>query len=81
MASSPIEVIEVASLTTAAMQLSLKHGILTPYTSFLADERTNLTARADNAGRATDQLRVELQENASGQKGFAQRAKSACGLR
>lgn len=56
------------------VQLSLKHGILTPYTSFLADERTNLTASAANAGLAQDRVEKQLRQNASGQRGFAQRA-------
>ena len=61
-------------LVDELVQLSLKHGILTPYTSFLADERTSLTARAENAGVAGDRVVEQLQQNASGQKGFAQRA-------
>src|SRR5262249_20817741 len=36
--------------------LSTKHGILTPYTSFLADERVQLHAFRDNAGRAGESL-------------------------
>lgn len=56
------------------VQLSLKHGILTPYTSFLADERTNLTAQAANSGVALDRVEKQLRENAGGQAGFAQRA-------
>ena len=42
------------------VQLSLKHGILTPYTSFLADERTNLTAAAANASVAHDRVEKQL---------------------
>jgi Ca-activated chloride channel family protein len=34
------------------VRLSTKHGILTPYTAFLADERTNLFSSKDNADRA-----------------------------
>jgi Ca-activated chloride channel family protein len=37
--------------------LSTKHGILTPYTSFLADERVQLHAFRDNASRAGQSLR------------------------
>ena len=61
-------------LVDELVQLSMKHGILTPYTSFLADERTNLTARADNAGAAASNVESQLRQNASGQSGFAQRA-------
>ncbi len=56
------------------VQLSLKHGILTPYTSFLADERTNLTAQAANAGVALDKVEKQLRQNVGGQSGFSQRA-------
>lgn len=55
------------------VQLSMKHGILTPYTSFLADERTNLLARSENAGVALDNVEKQLQQNSSGRAGFAQR--------
>jgi len=34
------------------VRLSTKHGILTPYTAFLADERTNLLALRENADLA-----------------------------
>lgn len=61
-------------LVDELVQLSMKHGILTPYTSFLADERTNLTARAENAGAASNNVEQQLRQNASGQSGFAQRA-------
>ena len=36
------------------VRLSTKHGILTPYTAFLADERTVLSAAPANAARAAD---------------------------
>lgn len=60
-------------LVKELVSLSTKHGILTPYTSFLADE----TARADlafstNAG-ATRRLLGRLQE-AEGQAAFTQRS-------
>ncbi len=61
-------------LVDELVQLSLKHGILTPYTSFLADERTNLTAQAANSSVAADRFEKQLRQNASGQAGFAQRA-------
>lgn len=54
--------------------LSIRHGILTPYTSFLADERTDLLAAGTNAGVALDQVRTKLNANAGGQLGFSQRA-------
>ncbi|HEV8606131.1 MAG TPA: VIT domain-containing protein [Tepidisphaeraceae bacterium] len=44
------------------VRLSTKHGILTPYTAFLADERTNLNAPAANAVR----LREEVFEKEEG---------------
>jgi Ca-activated chloride channel family protein len=52
--------------------LSTRYGILTPYTSFLADERVPLHARAENAGRADLSLR-EL-DRVSGAAGVGQRA-------
>ncbi len=59
-------------LVDELVSLSQKHGILTRYTSFLADDRVNLSARADNAafaGRAAaEQLSVS-----SGAAGFLQR--------
>ncbi len=36
------------------VRLSTRHGILTPYTAFLADERTSLAAVRENAVRAQD---------------------------
>lgn len=55
------------------VQLSMKHGIITPYTSFLADENVQLADRAANRERASTLSREELQHTA-GQAGFAQRA-------
>jgi len=56
--------------------LSQKHGILTPYTSFLADDRVNLSAVHENrmfaAQSAADQLGV-----VGGASGFGQRALKA----
>ncbi len=58
--------------------LSTKHGILTPYTSFLADEsaRPSLAAIHFNATRAGDEVRELLSEsrNESGLGGVAQRS-------
>jgi Ca-activated chloride channel family protein len=61
-------------LVDELVQLSLRHGILTPYTSFLADESTSLTAQTANAVTAHDRIESQLRSNASGQLGFAQRA-------
>jgi len=55
--------------------LSTRHGILTPYTSFLADENVQLNEVAANArvaGRYAESL-----ERADGVTGFAQRANKA----
>lgn len=38
------------------VELSKRHGILTPYTSFLADERTDLYARGANSRMAEERL-------------------------
>ena len=58
-------------LTDELVSLSTRHGILTPYTSFLADERVNLHAKADNSNRARESLR-QLSE-VSGASGVSQR--------
>ncbi|HEY3836429.1 MAG TPA: VIT domain-containing protein, partial [Bryobacteraceae bacterium] len=56
--------------------LSQRHGILTPYTSFLTDDKVNLTEMRRNADiaavSATEQLSV-----VSGVSGFAQREQKA----
>jgi Ca-activated chloride channel family protein len=54
------------------VQLSVKHGILTPYTSFLANERTDLAQRVENSREARDEVSKKL-SIAGGQAGFAQR--------
>ncbi len=58
--------------------LSTKHGILTPYTSFLADETSRPTLAMDSAGFGANSLastrRLEDLEQAEGQAGVAQRA-------
>lgn len=54
------------------VRLSVQHGILTPYTSFLADENVRL-ADTSNAVRASGVARREL-EKADGAEGFEQRA-------
>lgn len=53
------------------VRLSIQHGILTPYTSFLADENVRL-ADASNTTRASGVARREL-EKADGVAGFEQR--------
>jgi len=59
-------------LTDELVALSTKYGILTPYTSFLADERVNLHASAENFGRARRGL--EELAKVDGQAGVGQRA-------
>ena len=58
-------------LVDELVALSTKYGILTPYTSFLADERVQLHARAENAGRARQALRSL--EQVDGAAGVSQR--------
>ena len=53
------------------VRLSTRHGILTPYTSFLADERVPLHTAAAHADRARESLRAL--ESVSGDFGVAQR--------
>lgn len=60
-------------LVDELVQLSLKHGIITPYTSFLADENTNLADHPDNARRARNNVEMDMMQ-ADGRKGFAQRS-------
>lgn len=45
-------------LTDELVSLSTKYGILTPYTSFLADERTPLHALSANRAMTTDNLHM-----------------------
>ncbi len=54
------------------VKLSTRHGILTPYTSFLADENTSVTDLARNASEARH--RLGALESVSGASGFVQRA-------
>ncbi len=58
-------------LVDELVRLSTRYGIMTPYTSFLADETTPLHAAARNAGQARDALR-QL-ESVAGPAGVAQR--------
>ncbi len=58
-------------LVDELVSLSTKYGILTPYTSFLADERVMLHARAFNARIAGDSL--SQLHDVSGESGVEQR--------
>ena len=53
------------------VSLSTRHGILTPYTAFLADDTTNLNNLAGNRSRAVQGL--ELLRRTAGQSAFEQR--------
>lgn len=70
-------------LVEELVTLATKHGILTPYTAFLADETANVRDLARNrrwAGRALDALQLESGEAAFGQrqlKSSLQRARQA----
>mgnify|MGYP002623054630 CR=1 FL=1 len=57
--------------------LSIKHGILTPYTSFLAEEETNLLARQQNARRAGENIDRQLHAQESGRGWFYGRRRKA----
>jgi Ca-activated chloride channel family protein len=54
------------------VDLATRHGIITPYTSFLADESTSLRDTASNVQRADRRLSALAQS--AGQSGFAQRS-------
>ena len=67
-------------LVDELVAISMKYGILTPYTSFLADENQSLHARADNAVRAKKALRqLDMVTGADGvnQRGAKQELKLA----
>ncbi len=55
------------------LQLAKKHGIVTPYTSFLADDSVALNADASNAARATMNFNA-MASQTSNASGFAQRS-------
>lgn len=65
-------------LTQELVSLSTKHGILTPYTSFLADENTRPTelagSREFRANAAETLRRLDRLGESSGESGVAQRA-------
>ena len=58
-------------LVRELVELATQHGIITPYTSFLADERSALGPVAVNVDRA--RLRLEALGQSSGAGGFIQR--------
>jgi Ca-activated chloride channel homolog len=58
-------------LVRELVDLAMRHGIITPYTSFLADERTDLRDVA--AQRVTAGRRLEALSESSGAGGFVQR--------
>ncbi len=60
-------------LINEMVQLSIRHGIITPYTSFLADERVNLADRESNSRRGFDGVTRYL-SLAEGKAGVEQRA-------
>jgi Ca-activated chloride channel family protein len=59
-------------LVKELVELSTRHGILTPYTSFMADEGVNVRDLAGNMMRAD--RRLEALGATEGHSGFAQRA-------
>jgi Ca-activated chloride channel family protein len=59
-------------LVKELVELSTKHGILTPYTAFLADENAQRHDVARNAAKAGQ--RLSRLSDVSGQSGFSQRA-------
>ncbi len=60
-------------LVDELVKLSIQHGIMTPYTSFLADENVNLAQSSSNVSRARANAEKDLGQ-LSGRSGFAQRA-------
>jgi Ca-activated chloride channel homolog len=58
-------------LVKELVELATRHGIMTPYTSFLADETTKLGDVAGNAGEAN--VRLHSLAQSGGQFGFSQR--------
>ncbi|MBQ8362785.1 MAG: VWA domain-containing protein, partial [Thermoguttaceae bacterium] len=62
-----------AELMNELLELSKKHGIMTPYTAFLADDSVALDATAENARRAAGNFKT-LASQTSNMSGFAQRS-------
>lgn len=61
-----------SELVAELVALATRHGILTPYTSFMADDRTDIHASAANAARAGGRLHALA--DTEGYGGVAQRA-------
>jgi Ca-activated chloride channel homolog len=59
-------------LVKELVDLATQHGILTPYTSFMADESVGIHDMASNVARA--HIRLQALGQTSGAGGFAQRA-------
>ncbi|MBI3865328.1 MAG: VWA domain-containing protein [Planctomycetia bacterium] len=59
-------------LVDEMVHLSIRHGIITPYTAFLADERVNLADRESNVRRGLSLARSGL-DKAEGKAGVEQR--------
>jgi Ca-activated chloride channel homolog len=59
-------------LVKELVELATRHGILTPYTSFMADENVNIRDFASNVPIV--EMRLGALDASSGQAGFAQRA-------
>jgi Ca-activated chloride channel homolog len=59
-------------LVSELVELSKKHGIMTPYTSFLADDHVNLWDQAQNQGETSRSLQDNLSLS-GGKQGVAQR--------
>ncbi|MBQ2789041.1 MAG: hypothetical protein IJE97_05335, partial [Thermoguttaceae bacterium] len=60
-------------LMNELLELSKKHGIMTPYTAFLADDSVALDATTENARRAAGNFKT-LASQTSNMSGFAQRS-------
>ncbi len=58
-------------LVRELVELATRHGIVTPYTSFMADDRTSLTDLRANAAHASE--RLDAFAATDGKSGFAQR--------
>lgn len=63
---------ENQELVNELVELSTKHGIMTPYTSFLAEEDVELADRGAGLARAREEVELQIR-NPTGQAGFEQR--------
>ena len=61
-------------LVAELVALSTKHGILTPYTSFLADDQGNADLADAESGLRRARNRIERLEESAGKAAFSQRA-------